>query len=436
MFKKYVKFLFAGLFSAIILSIYTIVDSICIGQAEGELGSAAIACGIPVWTLIYSTGLMTGIGGATLFMVSRAKGDEKKSSEYFTSSLVLSLILNIVLMIILFIFQRPLLIFFGAKDEKVLELILKYTNWLKIGLPFFFMSQVLSVFVRNDNNPIRASIAVIGGGILNSVLDFTFVFGLKMGINGAGLATFLGQVFTVIILLTHFMSKKNSLRIVKPVTLFKDIKEIVLNGVSSFILDICMGVITIVFNNQIYKYSVDDPSKYLAIYGVIINIQTLIQSLGYAVGQASQPLLSEAAGKGDEISLKKYHKYSIHSSIIIGAVLFLITELLAPTLLHIFAKISYDSDVMILGKDITRLYFVSFVFVVFNVYSIYYFNSILKKNVSFVISILRGLILPLIFMFTLPLINITMLFASLIFVEGVIMLINIYLMKFNKISLN
>jgi Na+-driven multidrug efflux pump len=339
-------------------------------------------------------------------------------------------------MTILFIFQRPVLIFFGAKDKQVLELILKYTNWLKIGLPFFFMSQVLSVFVRNDNNPIRASIAVIGGGILNSVLDFTFVFGLKMGINGAGLATFLGQVFTVIILLTHFMSKKNSLRIVKPVTLFKDIKEIVLNGVSSFILDICMGVITIVFNNQIYKYSVDDPSKYLAIYGVIINIQTLIQSLGYAVGQASQPLLSESAGKGDEISLKKYHKYSIYSSIIIGAILLLITELLAPTLLHIFAKVSYDSDIMILGKDITRLYFVSFVFVVFNVYSIYYFNSILKKNVSFVISILRGFILPLIFMFTLPLINITMLFASLIFVEGSIMLINIYLMKFNKISLN
>ena len=128
--KIYLKYLFSGVFSSIIMTIYTLVDSLCIGQYEGSLGSAAIACGIPVWTLIYSTGLLFGVGGATLMMIERGKNDYKRSNQIFTQSLILATITCILLWILMIIFQKPLLIFFGAKDSNVLKLITIYTNYL------------------------------------------------------------------------------------------------------------------------------------------------------------------------------------------------------------------------------------------------------------------------------------------------------------------
>ena len=374
--KIYLKYLFSGVFSSIIMTIYTLVDSLCIGQYEGSLGSAAIACGIPVWTLIYSTGLLFGFGGATLMMIERGKNDYKRSNQIFTQSLILATITCILLWILMIIFQKPLLIFFGAKDSNVLKLITIYTNYLKWGLPFFFFSQFLTVMVRNDSDPIRATVAVIGGGVVNAILDPIFVFGCDMGINGAGLATFSGMVFTVIILLSHFISKKNTLKLVRSKKIKSDSKLILVTGLSSFLLDICMGIITIVFNNQITKYGGEYNTIYLAIYGIIINMVTLTQSLGYAVGQASQPLLSENVGKKDKNAISSYFKYGVISSIVIAVIVFSILEILSPVLLKAFIKAENGTIEMTLGLKVLRIYFISFLFIIFNVYSIYYFNKI------------------------------------------------------------
>ncbi len=432
--KVYCKYLFSALFSAIIMTIYTLVDSMCIGQYEGSLGSAAIACGIPVWTLIYSTGLLFGVGGATIMMIERGKNDLKRSNEIFTVSLILATITCILLWLLMIIFQKPLLIFFGAKDTKVLKLITIYTNYLKWGLPFFFFSQFLTVMVRNDNDPIRATVAVIGGGIVNAILDPVFVFGFNMGINGAGLATFTGMVFTVIILLTHFIGKKNTFKLVKSTRFKGDALTVFVTGLSSFLLDICMGITTIVFNNQITKYGGENNTIYLAIYGVIINMVTLTQSLGYAVGQASQPLLSENVGKKDKKSVSTYFKYGVISSIVIALIVCIVLEVLSPVLLKGFLKAENGSLEMSLGLNVLRTYFISFLFMIYNVYSIYYFNSILKKNTSLVIAILRGFVLPLLTLIILPIIKFDLIWYSMIITEGLLCVINIILMIHTKLD--
>ncbi len=434
--KIYLKYLFSGIFSSIIMTIYTLVDSMCIGQYEGALGSAAIACGIPVWTLIYSSGLLFGVGGATLMMIERGKGDNKRGNEIFTSSLICALITCLLLWIFLIVCQKWLLIFFGAKDASVLKLITIYTNYLKWGLPFFFFSQYLTVMVRNDDDPIRATVAVIGGGILNAILDPIFVFACNMGINGAGLATFCGMVFTVFILLTHFITKKNTLKLCKSAKFKSDSIHIILTGLSSFTLDICMGIITIVFNNQITNFGGENNTIYLAIYGIIINMVTLTQSLGYAVGQASQPLLSENIGKQNMKAVKTYLRYGIISSIIIALLVFGVLESLSPVLLKVFIKAENGTLEMNLGVKVLHTYFISFIFIIFNVYSIYYFNSILKKNIALIISLLRGLILPLLFLIILPLINFDMIWYSLTLAEAIVTIVNIILIIKVKLTNN
>lgn len=436
--KIFLKYLFSSIFSAIILSIYSLFDAFCVAQYEGEAGSAALGCGIPVWTLIYSLGLLCGIGGSTMMMVERGKGNLKRGNQIFTSSFILAIILCIFVWIFMWIFQKQLLILFGAKDSEVLRLITLYTNWLKRGLPFFFFNQFLTVYVRNDNDPLRASIGVVAGGVINMILDLIFVFVAKMGINGAGLATMLGQIGTILVLLSHFITKKNQLSFVKPEHLLKDFKMVIRAGFSSFVLDVCMGISTIIFNNQIANYNTGEMLViYQAIFGVLINMFTLVQSIGYGVGQSSQPLLSKNVGKNDKKAINEFFKYGIITCIIAGIILGTSFLIFAPNLLTIFAKVEQGSDTMTIGTKVSRIYYISFFIIVFNVYSTYYFNSILKPRISFIISLLRGIGFPLLFYFVLPAINFDLLWYSIICIEGLIAIISIvsmFIFKFKPLE--
>jgi Na+-driven multidrug efflux pump len=94
-------------------------------------------------------------------------------------------------------------------------------------------------------------------------------------------------------------------------------------GLSSFLLDISMGILIFLFNNQINVLTNKDATI-LGVFGIICNMMTLVQSFSYAVGQASQPLLSEAFGKENTGRIKKIKKYGLVSSLAVGIFFFVL----------------------------------------------------------------------------------------------------------------
>ena len=95
----YFKYLAASFGSTLISSIYSIVDMAMVGQYHGPEGSAALAVVAPVWNIIYSFGLLMGIGGSVLFSTIRgtSAGRERESNEYFTASVIGSVLLAAVI---------------------------------------------------------------------------------------------------------------------------------------------------------------------------------------------------------------------------------------------------------------------------------------------------------------------------------------------------
>lgn len=75
-----------------------------------------------------------------------------------------------------------------------------------------------------------------------------------MGIYGAGLATAIGSAISFIVMLTHFFSRRNTLRLIKPERLALKLHEIASTGFSTFFIDVAMGILTVLFNRQIMKY--------------------------------------------------------------------------------------------------------------------------------------------------------------------------------------
>ena len=188
----YFKYLSAAFGSALISSIYGVVDMAMVGQYQGPDGSAALAVVAPVWNVIYSLGLLMGIGGSVLFSMRRGGGKSRGSeNQFFTAAVIGSVILAAAAWAGMILFEGPILIFFGA-NETLLPLAEAYLRPVMYVLPLFLFGQMLAAFIRNDGNPGLATTAVLSGGIFNVFGDYFFVFTCDMGVFGAGLATAIG----------------------------------------------------------------------------------------------------------------------------------------------------------------------------------------------------------------------------------------------------
>jgi len=394
----YFKYLAAAFGSALISSIYGVVDMAMVGQYQGADGTAALAVVSPVWNIIYSLGLLMGIGGSVVFSNLRGKSEEnhKKSNEYFTAALIGVAALAVITWVIVIFFDRELLLLFGT-EETLLPLARRYIFPVKFVVPSFLFTQLMAAFLRNDGNPALATRAVLFGGFFNVFGDYFFVFAMDMGITGAGLATAMGSVFSLLIMLTHFRSKKNTLKLKKPENLFFMLKTISITGFSTFFIDVAMGILTMLFNRQILKYL---GTEALSVYGIIINISTFVQCCAYSIGQASQPIISTnlGAGKGERIS--QILKYALGTAAVFGLIWTALAEF-APTLfVNIF--MTPTENILAIAPNIIRSYGISFILLPLNIFSTYYFQALMKPATSFVVSVSRGALISGIFIYLLP----------------------------------
>ena len=396
----YYKYLVAAFGSALITSIYSIVDMAMVGQYHGPDGSAALAVVNPVWNIIYSLGLLMGIGGSVLFSATRGKseGKEDRSNEYFAASVVGAVILAVIVWIVILLFDKQLLTAFGA-EESLLPLARDYVRPVKFAVPLFLFNQMLAAYLRNDKNPGLATAAVLAGGIFNIFGDYFFVFTCDMGAFGAGLATAIGSGITFIVMLSHFFTKKNTLRLVKPEKLFGKLREICVTGFSTFFIDVAMGILTILFNRQIVKYLGTDA---LAVYGIIVNISSFVQCCAYSVGQAAQPIISTNFGAGNGKRIRETLKYALGTAVFFS-IFWTVLSLAAPNL-YVRIFMSPTEEILRIAPGIIRCYSISFLLLPLNIFSTYYFQAMLKPKAAFIVSVARGLVVSGIFIYLLPII--------------------------------
>ncbi len=394
--KIYLKYLFSALGSSIICSIYSTVDMVCVGQYAGPNGSAALSVVTPIWSVILSVGLLFGVGGSVCSGVARGRNDERESNSFFTVSLAASLIITVLFTILLNVFLEPMLLLFGA-DMELLPYCVEYGQCITFVTPAFLMGQVLVAFVRNDGNPNLALISVVSGGVINIFLDIYLVFTCDLGLFGAGLATAIGQVIAVIVLLTHFISKKCKLKVIRPSAPIKQLRKICLSGFSPFLVDISYGITVVLFNNRIMALAGGDE---LALYGTIANLHILVQALFYGVGNAVQPIASICYGAGDMKRVHNVLKKGLITAAIMGVIFSVLFALFPKAIVGFY--IDATPKLLSMAPDVFLKFAAAFIFMGIGVVSGYYFQSVLSTGKSLLISLLRGILFIVIFIYLLP----------------------------------
>ncbi len=394
--KIYLKYLFASFGGAILPAVYGIVDMIAVGQYHGPDGAAAMAVIAPVWNIIFSVGMLTGIGASILFSVAKSSGDRKKANDYFTAGFWLAVVLSLLIWVGIVCFETELLTALGA-DSTLMPLAKQYMIPVKYGVPVQLFMQFLASFLRNDNHPELATKAVLAGGAFNILGDYFFVFILDMGIFGAGLATILGAVLSLVIGLSHFKSDKNTLKLVRPTGLLHQWKQIFSLGFPSSFADLALGILTMLFNIQIMKYMGSDA---LAVFAIIVNVATFAQCTAYGVGQAAQPIISTNFGAGKPQRIGEVFRLNVITVAILSGLWVFVTMAFPNGFVHLF--MSPTPAVLEIAPSILRLYSISYLLLPFNIYATYYFQSTMRPTIAFVVSVMRGLVVSGILIMMLP----------------------------------
>lgn len=344
-------------------------------------------------------GVLAGVGGSVMAANRKGAGNERSANEYFTIASALALIFSILVMLSFIIFPRELLIFFGADDPEALGLAVDYMKSVAIISPTFTLCACLATFMRNDGEAIIPTVATVAGGVINMILDvlLVFDFGFGLGVAGAGLATSIGQFVAFVIIFSYFFTKKCQLRIVRPHRTLAKLMRIFSLGISAFAIEVAFGVTSTVFNNIIVE---NLSTNHHAVYTTAATVTIMFYCLLNAAGTAMQPIASQNFGSKNLTRVLASLKIALITAFVVGVVCFLSVELFPATVLKIY--MSVDDAILEIGPRIMRIYLVSIPLVGITLVASFYFQSILKQWMSFLIALLRGIVLPLIFLFTLP----------------------------------
>lgn len=394
-YKKYFMASFGG---ALISSIYSVVDMAMVGNYQGPDGTAALACAMPVWSMLYSLGFLMGIGGSVIFSTLKGRSQDNKheADEYFTSSVIGTAIISAIIWIILIFFDKELLTLFGAKGN-LLTIAREYVRPIRYVAPLFLFNQTFAAFLRNDGAPGLATKSVIYGGFFNVFGDYFFVFTMNWGAYGAGLATALGSILSFIIMMTHFTGKGNTLCLVRPEHFALKFGKIITTGFSTFFIDISIGIMNVLLNRQIMKYLGTDA---LSVYAIIINITCFVQCCSYSIGQAVQPVISENLGAGKGSRIREILKYSLMTAAVFS-LFWTVLSLAVPNFYtHLFMKPT--QAVLDIAPRIIRKYSIAYILLPLNVFSTYYFQALMKPGTAFTVSVSRGIVVSGILVFLMP----------------------------------
>lgn len=378
-------------------SVYTIVDGVFIGNRLGREAMAAAAVAVPLVEILISMALAVASGAGVLITVRLECHEEKRARRIFDNAVVMLGFTGFLVAVLGNIFLCPLASLLGATPD-VLPMAAAYLRYIVTFAPFQLFSFLLGGMVRNDGRPRLAMTAMILGAVSNIVLDYVFMYPMNMGIEGAALATALGPIFSVLILLPHFVRKRGRLYFTKSRFALSDTGQILGCGFPAFIMEFSIGIITFIYNQAITRCGYGEMG--LAAYLLIGYLMLIVLTLFLGMAEGLQPVFSYLVASGDKKRCQAMHRFSVGAFVLVGVASYGLILLFSR---HFYGIFTAD-DLVLADFAATRssAYFWGYVFAGVNILMVSYWQSAQKARRALTVSLLRSLILPPVLTFCLP----------------------------------
>lgn len=391
-----IKFTFPTIIMMIFFSFYTIVDGIFISRFVGAHALSATNIVYPAVGLLLGMSIMFATGGSAI--VARLMGEKRDDDAREAFSLIITTVvgIGIVVGILGVIFINPIVKALGA-TPLLQEDCHTYGVIMISFAPIIMLKMFFDYFLVTAGKPTVGLISAVLGGIINMVLDYVFIVPMNMGIAGAAFATCIGYTLPCVIGISVFCNKKNTLYFVKVKWKWHTLKNSMLNGFSEMVTQISGAITTYLYNIVMLRLLGEDG---VAAITIVLYVQFLLIAahLGFSSGVA--PRISYNYGKDNRVELKNIMKYSLIFVGILSGASFILSMVLASTLVGIFTP--QTGPVYEIALNGFRLFSIAFMFCGLNVFVSGMFTAFSNGKVSAFISVLRTLLFIIIGLMILP----------------------------------
>ncbi len=381
--------------SHIIASIYNIVDRVFLGQCVGALAIAGLAITMPIMNIIHAFGSLVGAGSAARMSIILGKKDYKWAEDILGNSLLLTFFFGFLFVTGGYVFMDRILTMFGASAETI-----GYAReYMDIVLPGMFMTTLsfnLTGLMRATGYPTKSMWIMAGGAILNIGLDALFIYVLDWGIAGAAWATTISMSCTGILSIIHFLKRSSFIRFRRHAWKPKlyIFKNILLIGMSPFLMNLAASAVVALLNNQLLRYGGD-----LAVgaYGLANTFGSMSVMLILGLCQGMQPIAGYNYGAGHPLRLKEVYTLTRRVNMLIGLAGALLALAFPHAMLRMFTK---EEELIQIGIPAMRFMLVMFPLVGFTITNSNFFQSIDKPWIAIVTSLSRQVLflIPMIYL--------------------------------------
>ena len=381
----------------IINMLYNIVDRIYIGHmAEGgSLALTGLGVCMPIIMVVSAFAALVSMGGAPRASIAMGRGDNSAAEYILGNCFVLQIIISAILTSVLLIWDRDLLLAFGASPDTI-EFAVGYMDIYATGTIFVQLTLGMNAFITAQGFSKTSMYTVLIGAVSNIILDPVFIFGFDMGVQGAALATVISQCISCVWVLFFLRSEKTILKLKKENMHLKAkvILPCLALGLAAFIMQSSESIISVSFNTSLLKYGGDIAVGAMTILSSI-NMFAMLPLQG--LGQGAQPIVSYNYGAKEAKRVRGAFRLLLKSSLIYATALWLIIMLLPQVFTSLFTT---NAELAAFTQSAMRRYFaVMFMFGI-QIACQMTFTAIGSAKSSIAVAVVRKfvLLLPLIYL--------------------------------------
>lgn len=342
-----------SILAQIVTVIYNMVDRIYIGQLpDSRSMMAAIGITAPISLIVTAFTALLGNGGAPLCAIHLGKKEKEQAERIMGNSFTALMAVGVAIILICLLFGDPLLYAFGARGETLTHA-KSYLYVYILGTLFVQISVGMNAYITTQGYAKMGMLTVTAGALLNVVLDPIFIYGFDMGVAGAALATILSQGVSAAMVLWFLLRGKSELRLRRKFfrPQWNVLRRIMMLGVSPFIMKLTESLLSITFNNQLYRFGGDLA---VSVMTIMNSVWQMAQLMTHGFTDGAQPILgyNYGAGKLDRVRATfRLELFTCWGWTLLCAV----AVLAAPQLfLRMFTS---DAEVLAAGPAMLRVYF-------------------------------------------------------------------------------
>lgn len=382
----------------IIASVYNICDRVFLGQCVGALAIAGLAVTMPIMNIIHAFGSLVGAGSSARMSIVLGKRDILWAENILGNSMLLTFFFGALFMSGWYIFSDEILSLFGAS-----AVTLSYAReYMDIVMPGMFMTTVtfnLCNLIRATGYAQKSMWILVGGALLNIVLDLLFIFVMGWGIAGAAWATTISMTVSGVISALHFISPHSFIRFRShcwrpKLFIFRNILAI---GISPFSMNVAGSAVVALLNNQLLRYGGDNA---VAANGIANSFGPLIIMLSLGICQGMQPIAGYNYGAGLHHRLREVYMLTMKWNLIVGIVGMLLVVSVPRYLAMAF---THDAALLDMTAPALRFILVMSPFITFTITNSQFFQSIDKPWIAIVTSLSRQVLFLIPMIYVVPL---------------------------------